>query len=47
MRTMEAHSLGRIWPILVRRLEKAGLTIVPRPGMDTLPAAPDDESQGP
>jgi hypothetical protein len=47
MRTMEAHSLGRIWPILVSRLEKAGLTIVQRPGMDTVPAPPDDESQGP
>lgn len=29
--TMEAHSLGRHWPILVSRLGKAGLTIVPRP----------------
>src|SRR4051794_5403068 len=30
--TMEAHSLGRFWPILVSRLEKAGVTVVARPG---------------
>jgi hypothetical protein len=38
--TMEAHSLGRSWPILVSRLGKAGLTIVPRPG--SAPAASDE-----
>jgi hypothetical protein len=42
--TMEVHSFGRIWPILVSRLEKAGLTVVPRPG--TVPAAPDVDSPG-
>jgi hypothetical protein len=30
--TMQAHSLGRHWPIIVSRLSKAGLTVVPRPG---------------
>jgi hypothetical protein len=30
--TMEAQSLERLWPIVVSRLEKAGLTVVPRPG---------------
>jgi hypothetical protein len=30
--TMEPQSLARIWPILVSRLAKAGLTIVDRPG---------------
>jgi hypothetical protein len=35
--TMEAHSLGRLWPILVSRLAKAGLTVVPRPGTEPQP----------
>jgi len=30
--TMEAHSLGRLWPIVVSRLQKAGLAVVARPG---------------
>jgi len=30
--TMEAHSLGRHWPVLLSRLAKAGLTVVERPG---------------
>ena len=30
--TMEAHSLGRHWPVLLSRLAKAGLTVVDRPG---------------
>ena len=30
--TMEAHSLERLWPIIVSRLHKAGLVIVERPG---------------
>jgi hypothetical protein len=42
--TMEAHSLGRLWPILVSRLAKAGLTIVPRPGTGTDPAARDQKT---
>ena len=29
--TMEAQSLGRSWPILLSRLGKAGLKVVPRP----------------
>jgi hypothetical protein len=30
--TMEAHSLERLWPIIVSRLHKAGLAVVERPG---------------
>jgi hypothetical protein len=30
--TMNEHSLGRHWPVLVSRLEKAGLSVVERPG---------------
>ena len=30
--TMAAHSLARHWPVLLSRLEKAGLTVVDRPG---------------
>ena len=30
--TMDAHSLARLWPILLSRLEKAGLTVAARPG---------------
>ena len=30
--TMEEHSLARLWPIVVSRLEKAGLAVVARPG---------------
>jgi hypothetical protein len=29
--TMDEHSLARQWPIIVSRLAKAGLAIVPRP----------------
>jgi DeoR/GlpR family transcriptional regulator of sugar metabolism len=29
--TMDAHSLGRHWPVLLSRLEKAGLVVVDRP----------------
>jgi hypothetical protein len=29
--TMTAHSLGRHWPVLLSRLEKAGLRVVDRP----------------
>ena len=39
--TMEAHSLGRFWSIIVSRLENAGLTVVPRPGQ--APAARDED----
>jgi hypothetical protein len=31
--TMSAHSLARHWPVLLSRLEKAGLSIVGRPGV--------------
>jgi hypothetical protein len=30
--TMDEHSLGRHWPVIKSRLEKAGLSIVERPG---------------
>jgi hypothetical protein len=30
--TMDEHSLTRHWPVIVSRLNKAGLAIVPRPG---------------
>ena len=30
--TMDEHSLRRHWPVVVSRLEKAGLTVVDRPG---------------
>jgi hypothetical protein len=33
--TMEEHSLGRLWPIIVSRLQKAGLSVVDRPGEGT------------
>ena len=39
--TMAAHSLGRHWPVLLSRLEKAGLTVVDRPNPFALPAEPD------
>jgi hypothetical protein len=35
--TMEAHSLARHWPVLISRLEKAGLAVVPRPAGTTAP----------
>ena len=31
--TMDEHSVGRHWPVLVSRLSKAGLAVVGRPGM--------------
>jgi hypothetical protein len=30
--TMDEHSLGRHWPVIVSRLAKAGLRVVDRPG---------------
>ncbi len=41
LHTMEAHSLGRHWPVLLSRLTKAGLTVVERPG-----ASPSGGSRG-
>jgi hypothetical protein len=29
--TMEGHSMARHWPIILSRLAKAGLAVVPRP----------------
>jgi len=28
---MDEHSLARLWPIILSRLAKAGLAVVPRP----------------
>jgi hypothetical protein len=36
--TMSAHSLSRHWPVLLSRLEKAGLTVVDRPKPLALPS---------
>ena len=36
--TMSAHSLGRHWPVLLSRLEKAGLTVIDRPSPFAIPA---------
>lgn len=44
--TMDAHSLARHWPVLLSRLEKAGLTVVERPGGTTSPAL-DEDRKGP
>lgn len=30
--TMNEHSLARHWPVIVSRLSRAGLAVVPRPG---------------
>jgi hypothetical protein len=38
--TMDPHSLARHWPVLVSRLEKAGLQVVDRPGSGGLPPEP-------
>lgn len=33
--TMNAHGFARHWPVLLSRLEKAGLRVVPRPSDGT------------
>ncbi len=43
--TMSAHSLHRHWPILLSRIEKAGLAVVERPRSITL--AENDEDGRP
>jgi hypothetical protein len=35
--TMEEHSLARHWPVLLSRLAKAGLSVVPRPAGSMAP----------
>ena len=42
--TMDARSLARLWPILLSRLEKAGLLVVPRPG-EASAHEPDEPSE--
>ncbi len=32
--TMDGHSIARHWPVIVSRLAKTGLAIVPRPGSE-------------
>jgi predicted ATPase len=39
--TMTAQSQGRHWPVLLSRLEKAGLTVVDRPKAVELPTVED------
>jgi hypothetical protein len=40
--TMSAQSLHRHWPVLLSRLDKAGLSVVDRPGI-ALSTEPPDE----
>jgi len=42
--TMDGHSMARHWPVIVSRLAKAGLAIVPRPGSETGPARGSENS---
>ncbi len=45
--TMDGHSLGRHWKVIVSRLTKAGLAIVARPPRESGSAAPTgDPSHG-
>ena len=41
--TMDAHSFQRHWPVLLSRLDKAGLTVVPRPGFQANLSAEDEK----
>ncbi len=38
--TMNDHSMGRHWPVLVSRLQKAGLSVVDCPMMSELESPP-------
>jgi hypothetical protein len=40
--TMTEHSMARHWPILLSRLDKAGLTVVDRPSTTEPPPAVED-----
>ena len=46
LHTMEAHSLGRHWPVLLSRLAKAGLTVVQRPGSMPMVRGPPRRGRG-
>lgn len=35
LHTMDTHSYRKLWPIIVSRLEKAGMQLVIAPGTDT------------
>ncbi len=37
--TMDGHSFSRHWRVIVSRLGKAGLVVVPRPPKDSVPGA--------
>ncbi len=43
--TMDEHSLGRHWPVIVSRLGKAGLAVVPRPAKGTTDLKKDSASE--
>jgi len=40
--TMDEHSLARLWPIILSRLAKAGLAVVPRPQARSAGDLPDN-----
>ena len=40
--TMESHSLARHWPVIVSRLEKAGLSVIERVTSAPAPERADD-----
>ena len=42
--TMDGHSLARHWKVIVSRLGKAGLAVVPRPPREPGPSAPLDQA---
>ena len=43
--TMDAHSFSRHWPVIVSRLDKAGLVVVDRPATRATVVEPSDESE--
>jgi hypothetical protein len=43
--TMDEHSLGRHWSVIVSRLEKAGLAVVPCPAKGTRDLRKDSASE--
>jgi hypothetical protein len=43
--TMDEHSLGRHWPVIVSRLGRAGLAVVPRPSKGTIDLRKDSASE--
>jgi hypothetical protein len=43
LHTMDEHSYGRHWPVIVSRLEKAGLSVTLRPISDVSDIMADDQ----